>query len=117
MADGVVCQVTCGSADAYGIIGIGDNPTIESLAEALIKNVQNLHERINGVRKELDGKIGKVHTTIEAVERARKEEVRDIRRELLQTATGGLHISVIGATWLIVGSVLGTAAPELVKML
>jgi len=103
--------------DAYGIRGVGSNPTIESLAEALIENVKGLHERISGLKNELDGEIREINRTIEGVDRARKEEARDIRKELLETATGGLHISVIGAIWLIVGTVLGTAAPELAKML
>lgn len=110
-------RVQMGSADAYGIYGVGDNPTIESIAEALVKNVENLHKRISSVKNEVEGKINEVHTKIESEKHARKEEAGDIRKELLDTATGGLHLSAIGASWLIVGSVLGTAAPELAGML
>lgn len=116
-AAGATARCQMGTANAYGTYGVGDQPTIESIAEALIKNVEILHQRINGVTNDLDNKIREVNVTIEREQQAREEVAREIRRELLETATGGLHISAMGASWLMVGSILGTAAPELAKML
>jgi len=33
------------------------------------------------------------------------------------TGTGGVHISAIGASWLFVGIILSTAAPEIAEFL
>lgn len=101
------------SASAYQAYPLGDNPSIESVVEAMMKYVGDLHQSIANTRHELEVKIQVVQ---EGEEQARKEEAQSIRQELLQTATGGLHISAIGATWLLLGILLGTISQEIAAL-
>ena len=50
---------------------------------------------------------------LEAERSSGQAEDERTRGMLETTAIGGVHISAIGATWLFVGVVLSTAAPEI----
>lgn len=113
---GAALGIAGGAANVRGIYGVGLNPTIESVVESLIKDVENLHNRIDAAQAETIQKFNDVNQNIKNHEQARKEETAKIRQELLESATGGLHISAIGATLLIVGIVLGTASPEIQEL-
>ena len=86
---------------------------IEARVDALEKSITAVHERITsalmGVNDQDRKSIEELDT--EAVTRA--AEVERTRNMLETTATGGVHISAIGAVWLFFGVTLSTAAPEL----
>jgi len=112
-AVGAGLSIATGAANIRGIYGVGLNPTIENVIESLLKNVENLHNRIDAAQAETLQKFHNLDENINHQEQKRKEETTKIRQELMDSATGGLHISAIGATFLIVGIVLGTASPEI----
>lgn len=95
----------------------GANPTIEARLEALENNMPLIHERINQTQKEMDEEFEKVLVALKREEQTRQSEDRTIREKLEATGTGGFHISAIGASWLFVGVVLSTAAPEIAELL
>jgi hypothetical protein len=87
--------------------------TVDTLATLVTENLQILQDRISAAEQGLETKLLSLNLSLEAADRARKEEAEAIRRELLKSATGSLHISAIGAAWLIVGIILGTAPKEI----
>lgn len=95
----------------------GMSPTIESRLDALEKNIAAVHERITGTEKEIDQRLHKANEALSAETADRTAENERTRGMLETTATGGVHISAIGATWLFVGVFLSTAAPELTAWL
>jgi hypothetical protein len=102
---------------AYGTHGLGANPTIEDRIEALEKNVNSIHERISQTQKEMDEEFQKGVDALKHEALLRQAEDRAIREKLEATGTGGVHISVIGASWLFVGVILSTAAIEIATLL
>ncbi|HEX7677591.1 MAG TPA: hypothetical protein VF713_05665, partial [Thermoanaerobaculia bacterium] len=76
-----------------------------------------LHDRITATEHEFDEQLRKSKDGLAAEAAARQGEVEQIRKMLDTTATGGVHITAIGATWLFIGVVLSTAAPELANWL
>jgi hypothetical protein len=115
--DSIISTSFCGDARAYGTYGVGENPTIESLAESLEKNVKALHERISAAQNDMDDGLQKATKALKQEEQARQSVDNDIRKMLESTATGGFHIAEIGAAWLIVGAILSTAAPEIADLI
>ncbi|MGD0233387.1 MAG: hypothetical protein ABSC55_02500 [Syntrophorhabdales bacterium] len=106
-----------GKARLYGTQGPGVNPTIESRLDALEKNVTSIHERISQTQKEMDEEFEKTTGALMREEQLRQAEDNAIREKLEATGTGGVHISAIGASWLFVGVILSTAAPEIAALL
>ena len=95
----------------------GANPTIEARLDAIENNVTSIHERISQVQREMDGEFQKTTDALNREEQARQAEDNTIREKLEATGTGGVHISAIGASWLLVGVILSTAAIEIAALL
>ena len=116
-AAGASSATATGTLRGHVTHGPGSSPTIEDRLDALEKNIAAVHERIGNAEKEMDQRFQRANETLSAEAMARTAE--DVRtREMLEaTATGGVHISAMGATWLFVGVFLSTAAPELAACL
>lgn len=117
LASSVTTSVFGDKARAYVKKGAGVNPTIEARIEALEKNVTLIHERISETEREMDEEFKRAVDALKREEQLRQAEDRTIREKLEAIGTGGFHISAIGASWLFVGVVLSTAAPEIAELL
>jgi hypothetical protein len=95
-----------------------------SPGDSLDRRVTILEENLDRLRDEIDAKEKKVRTelsivkaAVEREERARETEARRLSSQMEELAVGGLHLELVGLTWLILG-VLGTSIPdELAKLL
>ena len=76
-----------------------------------------IHERITNTEKEMDEGFHKATEALKSEELARLTEDNFIRGKLEATGTGGVHISLIGASWLFVGVILSTAGIEIAEFL
>jgi hypothetical protein len=119
----VVIGASCASlsasflkARAFGTHGPGENPTTEARLAALEKNINALHDRITATQKEMDQEFTKAADALKHEEQIRQEADAAIAGRLEATGTGGVHISLIGASWLVVGVILSTAAPEIAAL-
>ena len=83
----------------------------------LEKNVPLLNDRITSVQSELDAAVQKLEHQVNRAIAATHHETEQMSTRLKQFGTGSLHISAIGAFWLFVGSILGSASHELVGLL
>ena len=110
---GVVAFTSTGTVTADATNGPGLNPTIESRLDTLEKNMEALHGRITTTKNEMQERFNKANEALFAETASRTAEDALTRGMLEKTATGGVHISAMGATWLFVGVFLSTAAPEL----
>jgi hypothetical protein len=106
-----------GTGRAHVTNSPGLNATIESRLESLEKNVVLIHERISNTEREMDGQFRKMLGSIKGEEQSRQSADNAIRETLEATATGGVHISAIGAAWVLVGVVFSTAAVEIAQLL
>ena len=105
------------SVRGYMTHGTPQGASVEEQLEAVRKNIHALHSRIDAAQSESGRQVSLVR---ESVERETAERVRsdaETRSLLESTATGGVHISAIGALWLFVGVVLSTAGLEITAML
>jgi hypothetical protein len=116
-AGGVAASAAVGKGRAHVTHGPGANPTIETRLEALEKNVTSIHGRISQTQKEMDEELSKTADALKREGQSRQAEDGAIREKLEATGTGGVHISLIGASWLCVGVILSTAATELAELL
>lgn len=101
------------NARGYTMHGPGIPPTIESRVDALEKNLILIQDRISQTQGEMDGEFRKIIKLLKSEVQFRQEEDAAIRARLETTATGGVHISAIGAVLLFVGVILGTASVEI----
>lgn len=106
-----------GQARGYGTHGAGLNPTVQSRLDALERNVTAIHERITQTQTEMDQRFQKSADALKHEEQSRSAEDNAIRAKLEATGTGGVHISAIGASWLLVGVILSTASVEIATLI
>jgi hypothetical protein len=106
-----------GKVRGYGTVGPGPNPNVDARLDAIEKNITSIHERISQTQKEMDEEFQKATDALKREAQSRKDEDEATRKQLEATGTGGVHISAIGASWLLVGVTLSTAAVEIAKCL
>jgi hypothetical protein len=93
------------------------NPSIEDRVASLERNVGHLNRRIDDAFLEID-RAESAHTaTLEKEKQERVAEDTKIASKLEMSGTGGLHISAMGALWLVMGVTLGTGSVEIAKWL
>jgi len=100
-------------ARGYAAAAARSNASVEERIDALEKNVTLVNARIDQTQNEMDQKFRGHADDLKQEERTRAREDQAIREKLEVTETGGLHISAMGALWLVVGVTLSTAAPEI----
>jgi len=107
--------IVSGEAKAYQTHRAADSTT-EARLDSLERNVTLIHERISQTQKEMDEGLHKISNSVKREEQLRQAEDNAIRMKLEATGTGGVHISLIGASWLFVGIILSTAAMEIAAL-
>jgi hypothetical protein len=90
---------------------------VGSRLDAIEKNIGVVHDRITAFQNETDQELRKLADRVREEQGARSQEDLAIRAMLEATATGGVHISAMGAVWLFVGVALSTAGIEISRTL
>jgi len=116
-AAGIASVNAFGHARGHMPHGTPPNPTVNDRLDALEKNIGALHDRIGATQKELDEEVSKLKTSVLDEAQQREQEDQTNRKLIEMTATGGVHISAIGAVWLFVGVILSTAGVEIAAAL
>jgi hypothetical protein len=93
------------------------NASIEERVASLERNVGHLNKRIDEAFDELDKTQSEQTGALEKEKQERAAEDTRIASKLETSGTGGLHISAIGALWLLIGVTLGTGSVEIAKWL
>lgn len=104
-------------ARGYGTEVVRSDAAIEERVEVLEKNLKRVNERIDHVYSEMDDKFKSHAERLEREEQSRSTEDKILHSKIEVAETGGVHISLIGALWLLVGVMLSTMAPEIAKWL
>ena len=105
------------SGRGYGMDNAGPNATPEARIEVLEKNIRRINERIDQTQREMDTEFRNAGAALKREEQARATEDQAIRHKLETSETGGIHVTAMGALWLLVGVTLSTASPEIAKWL
>ena len=79
------------------------NANIEDRVVSLERNVGHLNKRIDDAFQELDKAESEQTAALEREKQERVAEDTKIASKLETSGTGGLHISAIGALWLLIG--------------
>lgn len=108
-------------ANAAGLAMVAGEASVVVIAgpgASLDRRVALLEENLNRLRDEVDAKENKIRKELSTVrgaveqeQRAREREGHQISSKMEELAVGGLHLEVIGLTWLVIG-VLGTSIPD-----
>ena len=93
------------------------NATIDQRVASLESNVGHLNKRIDDVYTEFDSSIREQTAALDKERQDRMVEDSRIASKLETSGTGGLHISAVGALWLVVGVIFGTGSSEIARWL
>jgi len=97
--------------------GAGASATLEKRVGVLEENLTRVRDDLAGFRKITEDDIRKQDKAIKHEEQARHTAVHEISEKLKVTETGGLHISAMGALWLLAGVTMGTIPTEIASIL
>lgn len=101
------------SARGYTSWPIDATAPLEQRVLILERNLPLIQERISGFQTEFDRAIQELKDQLKSEVQHRLELSQHMQSQLKKYGTGGLHISAIGAVWVFLGTVLGTASPEI----
>jgi hypothetical protein len=85
----------------------------EAWLNALQKDMDGAYTYLGRLEADLNAAISQHKGAVDQEARDREAGDRALRSMLESTQTGGLSLSTVGATWLFVGVILATVAPEL----
>ncbi len=94
---------------------VGPAATLEQRISALEKNLIGVRDDLTRFQNKTENDIRKQDEAIKKEQQARENADQEIREKLKATETGGLHISAMGALWLLVGVTMGTIPAELAR--
>lgn len=115
--EGSIASFTTSNSRGHAVDNPGQNPNIEDRVESLEKNIRLIHERISLIEKHMDEEFRNIADALKKEESTRHMEHNLLYKKLEMTGTGGVHISAIGASWLLLGVILSTAAREIANLL
>lgn len=95
----------------------GNNPTLKERVLSLEKNIYFINDDIKKLQEEMDIQGSDIHKRINDKTKLLQTEIEQINKKLKESATGGIHISALGAIWFFIGILLSSLAPELAKWL
>jgi hypothetical protein len=106
-----------GSAHGYSSFPVDYSSPLDEQIRVIERNLSLVHERITSIH----GQVSKMQGELIARLNEQTERIEDVRAKLTQHVrvfgTSGLHISAVGAAWLFVGAIFGTASHELSALL
>lgn len=91
--------------------------SVTARIEAIEKNLPLINDRISHTQQELDREVVKLRAELNEVVAAATAQVAKVDTKVTSLGTGSLHISAMGALWLFVGSILGSASSNLAAWL
>ena len=86
---------------------------LEQRVLMLERNLTLIQERMSSVQSEFDRVTQELKGELKSEAQHRLALSQHVQSQLRTYGTGGLHISAIGAVWVFIGTVLGTASPEI----
>lgn len=116
-AAALVAPPMFGEAHGFTSAPIDHTAPVDDRFRAVERNIAMLHERIGAVHADARKKHGDLEAKL-SENAARIEEIRTgFDEDLRGFGTSGLHISAIGAAWLFLGTIMGSASQELAAWL
>lgn len=110
-------SVLGGSAHGYSSFPVDYASPVDQQIRVIERNLSLIHERITSVH----GQVSKMQDELKAQLNEQTNRIEDVRAKLTEHVrvfgTAGLHISAVGAAWLFVGAVFGTASQDLSALL
>ena len=110
-------SVLAGSAHGYTSFPVDYSSPVDQQIRVIERNLSLIHERITSIH----GQVSNRQDELKAQLNEQTNRIEDVRAKLTEHirvfGTSGLHISAVGAAWLFVGAVFGTAGQELSALL
>ena len=89
----------------------------EERLQILEKNIPLLNERIDRTQSATDSAVSQLRGDMNQQATATHQRTHQLDMRLKEFGTGSLHISAIGAFWVLVGSILGSASTEIFRVM
>jgi hypothetical protein len=95
---------------------VGPDASLEQRLEAVETNLKRTRDDLSRSQQEADENFRKHDAALEQEKDARAVADREIREKLQTAETGGLHVSAMGALWLLAGVIMATIPGELARL-
>lgn len=89
---------------------------IDARLEALEFNLARIDDDLSAALREIDENTSKYSTKLSEERQAREAAVRALESRLQDAIVGNFTVLAFGALWVVVGIVISTLAPEIVKV-
>lgn len=103
------------SVRGFGWSEIDPTAAIDERVDALTKNVERLYRLLIQAQTDIDKELRKHSDTLSHEQETRAKDDIHLRLRLEAAETGGLHVSLIGVLWLLLGVFLSTVSGEIAQ--
>lgn len=94
----------------------GPDSSLDRRVAILEENLDRLREEVDANESKIKKEVGAVRDALSREQQARDNEFRKMGAQMEELAVGGLHLELVGLTWLVVGG-LGTSIPDQIARL
>lgn len=96
---------------------MGLKTTLKERVLSLEKNIKYIDEDIKYLQEKVKNQNAELLKTINNKSETNQKEIDKINQKLMESATGGIHISALGASWLFFGVILSSLSNEIACLL
>lgn len=102
-------------ATGYLWYGVPDGSVTEAKIELLEKNLTLLRDSFHGFQQQSEQNLKRQTMALDQETQARAADSVAIREEIASVQLAGLHVSLVGLVWLLVGLCMSTTSIELAR--
>lgn len=107
------------SASVAGRMSVSTSPrpdaTLEERMAVLERNLAYVRDDLTRFQNKTEEDIRRQEQAIKQEQQERSKDVQELNEKLKGAETGGLHISAMGALWLLAGVIMGTIPDDLAR--
>lgn len=102
--------------EARLMVSAGPDSSLDRRVAILEENLDRLREEVDAKESKMKKELGAVRDALSREQQARQNELHRMAAQTEELAVGGLHLELVGLTWLVFGG-LGTSIPDQIARL
>jgi hypothetical protein len=95
-------------SSAEAIVAPGPDAPLERRVEILEAKLENLRAKLDQTVQDFSKRLARVRDDVRQERMERVENVTTVEKKFEEVSIGGIHLEMMGLTWLLVGVLLGT---------
>lgn len=116
-AEGIASAEAVSKVSAKGHFIPNDDALVEEKIRALFHAVDSIWSKIRETDNRINSSLEQIGKQIDTLNAAHHSKTSELSKRLEDVGVGNMDLTFLGATWMLLGTFLSTAAPEIARIL